>query len=180
MEKFIKIIGTALSLYIGKILGDSIPWDLFSALGFVMLMDVITAIIREFLINKRNGLSIWFSIRSKLISYGVGVKFMIICFMISFWVNVKSLGYDPSFLIKANIGMFMFFELYSILSNIQCAIIGKRLPESEVFNVITPLIKKLQKTLLSIIEKMFDVAYNSLDIVDFSKKGEKNEDITKK
>ncbi len=166
MNEFInttKIIGTAITGLIGYMLGTEFPMYIFSGLGFLFVSDILTAILREIFIAIREKKSPLFYIRSKVGLVGFGVKLALYLMVLNLAVAVKILGFNPYFISVTSAGIMAFFEVYSNFSNVQSMITGKRLPEAELFNLITPIIKRSQKLIITIIEKIFSTIEKGVD-----------------
>ncbi len=156
-----KTINTIYLAISGFFISQGLNFDLFSFWATLLLLDFTSAIIREVIISSREDGRISFrTLRSKVGISGFAIKCFVFIIPLTIGIQSKMLGLDPTKFIDTSITVFAVLETYSVLSNVQSSITGKRLPEAEVFNLISLLIKKLQKYFLHVVETLLKVDYD--------------------
>ncbi len=126
----------------------NIPQMQITILAFLMLLDVITGVMKQYstdpsgITSKNLGLGLMKKVTSMILLVAVGVSFK------AFWL-------DPLIYVKFVLGILIMSEFYSILQNAYAIRTGTILPEYDV-------ISKLIKSLGTLIQWMLDKAVNNI------------------
>lgn len=115
-----------------------IKQEAVAILAILFLIDIITAIARQFVIDPR-------SISSKIGTIGILSKLLSLLIPLTLALVGKGVGVDLKYLVDISISVMIVYEGWSIVSNIG-QIRQKQIGNSE-YDAISFLIKKIQDTL---------------------------------
>ena len=128
--------------FFAGILGTSV--EIVNVLTILILLDVATGLVKAYRVNGGN------SIRSGRLSAGILSKLVVILIPLVIALTGKGIGLDLTALVKGTLSTLILAEAYSNLSNIQMIRSGIEVKE---FDVISKLVKSVQKVLLKLLDK---------------------------
>ena len=124
----------------------NLPSEPLNILAILLLLDVITAIIREWIIDKK-------SISSRIAIIGIVSKML--TFMLPFIVALvfKGIGFDVRLLAGTIVSILVVYEGWSVISNIGQIRAGDRTINE--YDAISYLIKKIQDIFKGMLENIY-------------------------
>ena len=122
--------------YIGALLlGIGLAPDVVGILTILVIMDVITGVLKTWRCNGGR------SITSKMGSWGLLSKVLILGVPITIALMAKGLGMDLTSLVTGVMAMLLISETYSILGNIRAIKTGVEMKEFDVIGIIVDRIR---------------------------------------
>jgi len=140
-----KLASYPIGVYILQYTG--IKQEAVAILAVLFLIDIITAVIRQFIVNPH-------SLSSKTGTIGVLSKLLSLLIPITLALVGKGVGVDLKYLVDVSISVLIVYEGWSIISNIG-QIRQKEVGNSE-YDAISFLIKKIQDSLRNMLTSMVE------------------------
>lgn len=116
----------------------------YGILGFLMLVDTITGVIRSGIVHG------WRSVTSHMLTVGVLAKCTLILVPLLIALAGHGVGLNLAFVAKSALNILILAELYSTLSNIQAIRLRKDIPE---FDAVNYTLLKLRELLERTVKK---------------------------